>query len=100
MEMKSRSPKTESEIHGNLDRRGTGVRRALSINEFCDRYSTGRTRAYEEIAAGRLRAVKAGRRTLIPEDSAEAWLAALPDSKGEPKAPAVSSAPQSGSVRK
>jgi excisionase family DNA binding protein len=60
-------------------------RRALSIREFCDRYSIGRTRAYDEIASGRLRAVKAGRRTLIADDAAEAWLAALPDSKSEPK---------------
>jgi excisionase family DNA binding protein len=52
--------------------------RALSINEFCNRYAIGRTTTYREIAAGRLRAVKAGRRTLIPRESAEAWLAALP----------------------
>jgi excisionase family DNA binding protein len=57
-------------------------KRAFSISEFCARYSIGRTRAYEEIAAGRLRAVKAGQRTLIPEDSAEAWLEALPVPKG------------------
>jgi excisionase family DNA binding protein len=56
-------------------------KRAFSIKEFCERYSLGRTRAYEEIAAGRLFAVKAGRKTLIPEKSAEAWLEALPPSK-------------------
>ena len=39
----------------------------------------GRTKAYQEIAAGRLRAVKVGRRTLITHDAAEAWLAALPE---------------------
>ena len=53
--------------------------RAFSINEFCRRYGIGRTNAYEEIAAGRLRAVKVGRRTLITLEAAEAWLAALPE---------------------
>ena len=54
-------------------------RRAFPIREFCFRYGIGRTNAYQEIAAGRLRAVKVGRRTLIPHDAAEAWLAALPE---------------------
>jgi excisionase family DNA binding protein len=52
--------------------------RALSIDEFCSRYGVGRTTAYQEIAARRLRAVKVGRRTLITRDAAEAWLASLP----------------------
>ena len=56
----------------------THSRRAFSIREFCRQYSVGRTNAYQEIAAGRLRAVKVGRRTLITHDDAEAWLAALP----------------------
>ncbi|MGO9062265.1 MAG: excisionase family DNA-binding protein [Candidatus Binataceae bacterium] len=54
-------------------------RRAFSVREFCVRYGIGRTHAYQEIAASRLRAVKVGRRTLIPHDAAEAWLAALPE---------------------
>jgi excisionase family DNA binding protein len=54
-------------------------RRAFPVCEFCLRYDIGRTKAYQEIAAGRLRAVKVGRRTLIPHDAAEAWLAALPE---------------------
>jgi hypothetical protein len=45
---------------------GSVCRRAFSISEFCLRYGVGRTNAYQEIAAGRLRAVKAGRRTLYP----------------------------------
>ena len=57
----------------------TQSRRAFPIREFCVRYGIGRTHAYQQIAAGRLRAVKVGRRTLIPHDAAEAWLAALPE---------------------
>ena len=56
----------------------THSRRAFSIREFCRRYGIGRTSAYQEIAACRLRAVKVGRRTLITQDAAEAWLAMLP----------------------
>jgi hypothetical protein len=41
-------------------------KRAFSIAAFCERYSIGRTSAYEEIAAGRLQVVKAGKRTLVP----------------------------------
>jgi excisionase family DNA binding protein len=59
----------------------THSRRAFPIFEFCRRYGVGRTSAYQEIAAGRLRAVKVGRRTLISHDAAEAWLAALPELK-------------------
>jgi excisionase family DNA binding protein len=52
--------------------------RAFSVAEFCRRYGIGRTKAYAEIAAGRLGAVKVGQRTLITDDAAEAWLASLP----------------------
>jgi excisionase family DNA binding protein len=36
-----------------------------------------RTKLYEELKAGRLRAVKVGKRTLIPITEAERWLATL-----------------------
>lgn len=52
--------------------------RAMSIAEFCRDYGTGRTTAYQEIKAGRLRAVKCGKRTLVTLDDAEAWLRSLP----------------------
>jgi excisionase family DNA binding protein len=52
--------------------------RAMSIAEFCRDYGTGRTTAYQEIKAGRLRAVKCGKRTLVIADDAEAWLRSLP----------------------
>jgi excisionase family DNA binding protein len=50
---------------------------ALSVDDFCKSYSVGKTTAYEEINSGRLRAVKAGRRTLIPEECAADWLKSL-----------------------
>ena len=56
----------------------TGNRRAFGIDEFCRRYGVGRTTAYAEMTAGRLRRRKVGKRSLITEDDAEAWLARLP----------------------
>jgi excisionase family DNA binding protein len=50
---------------------------ALSVEDFCRAYSVGKTTAYEEISSGRLRAVKAGRRTLIPDQAAIDWLKSL-----------------------
>ncbi|MGB6078510.1 MAG: helix-turn-helix domain-containing protein [Xanthobacteraceae bacterium] len=53
-------------------------RRAFPINVFCKRYGIGRSKAYDEIKAGRLTGVKSGRRTLIREEDAEKWLRSLP----------------------
>jgi len=52
--------------------------RAISIDEFCERYGLGRTKAYEELKSGRLRGRKIGKRTIIAEDDAEEWLLHLP----------------------
>ena len=54
------------------------LQRAMSVPEFCQRYGPGRTTAYQEIQAGRLRARKVGRRTIISQDDAEDWLRTLP----------------------
>jgi hypothetical protein len=56
----------------------TKAKGAFTVNDFCERYSVGRTLAYEEIKAGRLRTRKAGRRTLILAQDAEAWISGLP----------------------
>ncbi len=53
-------------------------RAAHSIKEFCDLVGIGRSRVYEEIRLGRIRALKAGRRTLIPNTEIAAWLSRLP----------------------
>ena len=54
------------------------ARGALSVAQFCSWASIGRTIAYQEIAMGKLRARKVGRRTLIPFAEAQRWLDALP----------------------
>jgi excisionase family DNA binding protein len=61
--------------------------RAFSIREFCRQYGIGRTIAYQEMAAGRLRALKVGRRTLITHDAAEAWLSSLAEANTGKSAP-------------
>ncbi len=55
-------------------------KRAYSIPEVCRTASIGRTRLYSEIAEGRLRAVKVGRRTLIRVEDLDAWLRSLGNS--------------------
>lgn len=51
---------------------------ALSVRCACAKLSISRSTLYEEIAAGRLTAKKAGKKTLIPTSSALAWLNNLP----------------------
>lgn len=50
----------------------------LTIPEFCAWARIGRTKAYEEIGTGALRALKIGRRTLITRDDAAKWLSRQP----------------------
>ena len=52
--------------------------RAMSIARFSEDYAIGRTKAYEELRSGRLRGRKIGKRTIISQDDAEAWLRRLP----------------------
>ncbi|MDB5442320.1 MAG: Excisionase [Phenylobacterium sp.] len=51
---------------------------ALSVDGFCARFGLKRTSTYGELKAGRLNAVKCGRRTLIPVAEAHRWFLALP----------------------
>ena len=53
-------------------------RAALRVSEACASLSISRSKLYEELAAGRLKAVKAGSRTLIPVASIIDWLNSLP----------------------
>jgi excisionase family DNA binding protein len=59
---------------------------AITVDGFCDRYNIGRTTFYAEVKAGRIRPVKVGRKTLIPEPEAARWLASLPAAEGTPDA--------------
>ncbi len=52
---------------------------ASSIPETADEVGVGRSRLYEEIAAGRLKARKVGARTIILHTDRDAWLASLPE---------------------
>ena len=52
--------------------------RVFSIEQFCRLFCIGRTKVYEELKLGRLRARKIGRRTIIAEDDAQSWLRCLP----------------------
>lgn len=52
-------------------------RYALSVNEFCSACSIGRSTFYEEVKAGRIRILKAGKRTLIASTEAQRWLDSL-----------------------
>jgi len=51
---------------------------ALSVSGFCREYSVSRTKFYDELKAGRLTAHKAGQKTLVLREDAEAWVNALP----------------------
>lgn len=50
---------------------------ATGVDGACRALGIGKTKLYEEIAAGRLRAKKCGTKTLLPTDQFATWLAAL-----------------------
>jgi hypothetical protein len=54
------------------------MKRFISIRDFGDQYGPKRTQTYDLIAAGKLKAVKMGPRTMIDVESAEQWAASLP----------------------
>ena len=61
------------------------VQRVYSIAEFVKFYGLGRTRVYQELSSGRLKAVRVGSRRLVRHDDAERWLASLPETPQESK---------------
>jgi excisionase family DNA binding protein len=46
---------------------------AMTVKEFCRKYRIGTTKFYEEVKAGRLRAVKCGARTLVLNRDSKSW---------------------------
>lgn len=59
------------------ERRQPTTKLALSVSDFCHSCSIGRTTFYEEVKAGRIRVLKAGKRTLVSTEEAQRWLAGL-----------------------
>jgi predicted DNA-binding transcriptional regulator AlpA len=55
--------------------------RALSIPSFTQWAAIGRSKAYQEIKAGRLKIRKIGSRTVIPMEEARAWFDAAREVK-------------------
>jgi excisionase family DNA binding protein len=60
------------------------IKQSYTVSEFARLNGIGLTKVYEEINAGRLRAYKCGRSTMIFEEDRRAWREALP--AVEPKA--------------
>lgn len=54
---------------------------AMDITDFCKTYGVGRSFTFEELRLGRLKAKKAGRKTIITKTDADEWLASRPDWK-------------------
>lgn len=50
---------------------------AYSISEFCNLFSIGKTKTYEEIKEGRLKLTKIGRRSIVTAQAADNWLNSL-----------------------
>jgi excisionase family DNA binding protein len=51
---------------------------SYTISSFCAATGLGRSRVYELLAIGDLKAIRCGRRTLIPCDEARRFIDALP----------------------
>ena len=56
--------------------------RLLSINEAAGALGIGRSRLYEEVAAGRLRSLKVGRRRLVPASAIAGYIEAVTNGGG------------------
>lgn len=50
---------------------------AETVNEFCSALGIGRTLFYQEVQRGRIKILKAGRKTLVPITEREAYLKRL-----------------------
>lgn len=58
-----------------------GTRLLYTLAQFRVLTSLSKTRVFEELKEGRLRAVKCGRRTLIPAAEVSAWIESLEERK-------------------
>ena len=58
-------------------RRGLTMKISVSVNEACSMIGIGRTKLYEAIKGGRLKAFKCGKRTLIKTEDINAFISEL-----------------------
>ena len=63
-------------MHPNKD---TKLKLLFNIREVCQATSMGRSTIYEFIKAGRLKAVKAGRSTLVRAEALNSFIETLPE---------------------
>ena len=68
-----------AEVRSEISQTSNAPDLLLSVPEAAKRLSLGRTRVYSEMAAGRLRSVKAGRRRLIPSSALTEFAEAPPE---------------------
>jgi excisionase family DNA binding protein len=54
------------------------LKRLLTVPEATFGYGISRSKFYEEVAAGRIKLRKCGRRTLVASEDMDAWAAGLP----------------------
>lgn len=76
------SPDASIEPRNRHERRSQeagGEPLAVPMTKVTEWLGISRSKAYEEIAAGRLKAKKCGSKTIIPYASGEAWLNGLPE---------------------
>jgi excisionase family DNA binding protein len=57
--------------------RQNALKLALTVDEFCAACSIGRSTFYQNVKGGRIRVLKAGKRTLIASTEAQRWLDSL-----------------------
>lgn len=50
----------------------------LTLSEFCKAVNLGRTSVYKLINAGKVKALKLGKKTLVPRSSLDEFIASLP----------------------
>lgn len=73
---KGRTPGERHERQAWCEQRSEPL--AVPMSKAPDWLGISRSKIYEEIAAGRLKAVKCGSKTLVPYASGQAWLQGLP----------------------
>ena len=59
-----------------------GSKAAMTVDEFCGWASIGRSKFYQEVAEGRIRLRKIGRKSVITLTDANKWLDDLPEAGG------------------